>query len=58
MGSFFLAASGCVCLGASAGQNPVTFPCVLLKGSNYFREPGEGKRRPNSNTAVEEILVF
>lgn len=61
---FFLAASGCVCLGASAGQNPVTFPCVLLKGAAPFgwlmllQRAREGKRRPNSNTAVEEILVF
>lgn len=28
----FLATSGYVCLGASAGQNPVTRPHVLLKG--------------------------
>lgn len=59
----FLAASGCVCLGASAGQSPVTCPHGSLKellplaGSCYFRERGEGKRRPN-DTAVEDILVF
>lgn len=33
---FFLAASGYVCLGASAGQNLVARPHVLLKGAAPF----------------------